>query len=110
MGQIPENIDRNGRREQFDLLMEEVTAKNPPFPKIFVYSTDRISRSDMEWMACTRRMEANGIQAFSAEKESSPSPDPDSQREQMRNYAEEHGIEIMEDHVYTDDGEGKPKQ
>ena len=72
----------------------------------------------MEWQA---RLEANGVQVISVteglytsrdtwahiQEVNNPTPGVESQREQVRNYAEQHNMEIGEEFVDKDDSREK---
>ena len=54
-------VDRDGSREEFDRMMADGTAENPPFRRIVVCDLSRFARYAEELTECTESLEANGI-------------------------------------------------
>ena len=58
-------VDRDGSREEFDRMMADGTAENPPFRRIVVCDLSRFARYAEELTECTESLEANGISVMS---------------------------------------------
>ena len=64
-------VDRDGSREEFDRMMADGTAENPPFRRIVVCDLSRFARYAEELTECMKRLEANGIQVIAVDQWSS---------------------------------------